>query len=248
MYYEEGCHGRVTVGPLTTDTAARLAALPGEWLEYDPPSGAIVVRHIQPGSAPSLPTITAELVRMLAAIPVEHHDRIQGGQFFIHTEDSRHLARLQVAPGGGVRLDWAHPDFAKSRRQPYTDGREIPIDAVYCRLNGSVSFRAADPGRAAQELQRTADTWEGLYPEGDFRAAPGTTAGSVDVVMRDVNLDARLLVRRLGDLAAPGSVQGTVDVGSFDDRHPDDQVRLTFQDGQAWVQEPYFWADAPSSR
>jgi len=242
MFHEMGCHGRIAVGPLGPDVEARLAGMPGEWLEFDQPSGAIVVRHIQPTSAPSLPTITAELVRMLSEIPLEAHPAIGGGELFIQTEDSPHLVRIRVTSGGGVRLDWARPDFAGGRKQPFTDDRQIPIEAVYCRLNGTVTFDATDTTRAARELQRTADTYEGLYPEGDFRAHVGDTA-RVHVTMRDVNLDVRLLIHRVSELATSGSPRGTVDVNSFDDRHPDDRIRVLFEDGTVWVQEPYFWPD-----
>lgn len=247
MFYEEGCHGRVTVGPLPDDVVGRLAALPGEWLEFDPPRGTIVVRHIQPSAAPTLPTIAAELVRMLAEIPLTLHAQIAGGEFQVHTEDSPHLVRIRVGEGGGVRIDWAQPDFAKGRKQPYADGA-IPIDGVYCRLNGAVTFRASDPARAAREIQQVADTYEGLYPEGDFTATPGKERGTAEIAMRDVNLDPRVLVARLTSLAEPGSLQGTVEVSSFDDRHPDDRVRLGFQDGKTWVQEPYFFPDTPATR
>jgi hypothetical protein len=246
MFYENGCHGRVGVGSLPADVSARLVALPGEWLEYDAPVGAIVVRHIQPTSAPTLPTIAAELVRMLAEIPVDLHPRITGGEFFVHTEDSPNLVRIRVAAGGGVRIDWAHPDFAKGRKQPYEDAA-ISIDGVYCRLNGTITLEAANAEHAARQLQQVADTYEGLYPEGDFRAT-AASAGAVQVTMRDVNLDPRLLVARLSALAKPGGIRGTVDISSFDDRHPDERVRLLFQDGAAWVQEPYFWPDAQAPR
>lgn len=242
MFHETGCHGRIAVGPLDPVVSSQLASVPGEWLEFDPPSGAIVVRHIQPSSEPSLPTIAAELVRMLADIPVEAHSAIEGGDLFVQTEDSPHVVRIRVAPGGGVRLDWAHPDFARGRKEQFAGGDQIPIDAVYCRLNGTVAFEAADAARAAQELQHTADTYEGLYPEGDFRTQ---VAGSkVSVAMRDVNLDARLLIRRVNELATAGSADGTVDVSSFDDRHPDARVRVLFEAGAVSVQEPYYWPDA----
>jgi len=247
MFHEEGCHGRVGVGPLPEDVSAKLARLPGEWLEFDVPLGAIVVRHIQPTSTPTLPTIAAELVRMMGEIPVDLHPQIAGGEFLVHTEDSPSLVRIRVAPGGGVRIDWAHPDFAKGRKQPYVEAA-IPIEGVYSRLNGTVAFEAADPAYAARQLQQVADTYEGLYPEGDFRATPADPTGTVQVTMRDVNLDPRLLVARLIALARPGRVGGTVDVSSFDDRHPDDRVRVLFQDGTTWIQEPYFWPDAPAPR
>jgi hypothetical protein len=247
MFYEQGCHGRVQVGSLPGEVAARLAALPGEWLEFDASLGAIVVRHIQPTAAPTLPTIAAELVRILVEIPVALHRQIAGGDFHVHTEDSPHLVRIRVDPGGAVRIDWAHPDYAAARKRLYDDDA-IPIEGVYCRLNGTVTLRATDARGAARQLQRVADTYEGLYPEGDFQARPAAKpAGTVDVELRDVNLDPRLLVARLVALADEGSLRGTIEVRSFDDRRPDDRVRLVFQDGSVWVQEPYFFPDAAAS-
>ena len=247
MFYEDGCHGRVQVGSLPGDVVARLATLPGEWLEFDAPLGAIVVRHIQPTAAPALPTIAAELVRMLAEIPVALHAQIAGGAFHVHSDDTPHLVRIRVDPGGGVRIDWAHPDYATSRKRPY-DGEAIPIEGVYCRLNGTVTLRAPDAAGVARELQRVADTYEGLYPEGDFRAMPVQRLGTVEVGLQDVNLDPRLLVASLLALAEPGTLDGAIEVRSFDDRHPDDRVRLVFQEGRAWVQEPYLFPDLPASR
>jgi hypothetical protein len=244
MFYDEGCHGRVVVGDLPDEIRHRLVAIPGEWLEFDPSAGVIVVRHVQPTSGPSLPTIARELVWMLAEIPAELHERIGGGELLVHTEDSPHLVRLRVEPGGSVRIDWAHPSYAEARKKPYTDGREVPTESVFCRLNGQVTFAAQNPEVAARDMQRLADTFEGLYPEGDFRAGP--VEGGVRVVMRDVNLDARLLVARLQGLAQPGSVAGSVEVSSFDDRHPDERVRIVFHEGKTWVQEPFLWA-APAN-
>jgi len=248
MFYEEGCHGRVVVGPLREEIRAALAALPGEWLEYDAPSGAIVVRHIQPTSAPSLPTIAHELVRMLSEIPVDLHDAILGGDFFVHTEDSPHLVRLRVERGGSVRISWAQPRYTETRRAPYRSEAQIPVEPVVCRLNGGVTFTAPDPAKAARDVQRLADTYEGLYPEGHFHAATDAATGTVRVEMRDANLDARLLVARLSALATAGSVTGAVEVSSFDERRPDDRVRLVFQGGETWVQEPYLFDEAPAVR
>jgi hypothetical protein len=244
MFYEEGCQGRVLVGNLPAEVRRRLGALPGEWLEFDQPAGAIVVRHIQPTAAPTLPTIAAELVRMIGEIPVELHAGIEGGELFVHTEDTPHLVRIRVARGGGVRLDWAQSDFDTGRKRPYTSAEPAPIEGVYSRLNGTVTLAATDPAAAARQLQKTADTYEGLYPEGDFAAS--AESGSVRVALRDVNLDPRLLVAHLDALATRGSLRGTIDVSSFDDRRPDDRFRILFQDGQAWMQEPYFWPESPT--
>lgn len=248
MFHDQGCQGRVLIGPLREDVRAQLAKLPGEWLEYDAPTSAIVVRHIQPTAAPCLPTIVSELVRMLSTIPVERHEAIIGGDLFVHTEDSPHMVRLRVEQGGGVRISWAHPRFAGARRQPYTGGAQIPIDAVFCRLSGDVTFRARDPGRAARELQRLADTYEGLYPEGDFEASADRAAGAVRVHMQDANVDVRLLVDHLLARAAAGTATGAIDVSTFDVRFPDERVRVVFEAGQPWLEEPALFDELPAAR
>ena len=245
MFHQQGCHGRVVIGPLPTPVQARLASLPGEWLEFDGPSGAIVVRHIQPTATPCLPTIVAEVVRMLAAVPVELHERIGGGDLFVHAEDSPHVVRLRVDQGGGLRITWAHPCFANAPRQPYA-GSRIEIDPVFCRLSGEVTLSAADPARAAKEIQRLADTFEGLYPEGDFQALPDKAQRSVRVHMHNANLDVRVLLERLLQIASPRSADGAIEVSSFDERYPDDRVRVVIEKGQAWVEEPALFDETPA--
>ena len=247
MFHDQGCHGRVTLGALPEVTRARLTGLPGEWLEFDPPSGAIVVRHIQPTAAPCLPTIAHELVRMLAAVPIELHEAIPGGGLYVHTEDSPHVVRLRVEAGGAVHISWAHPRFGGAPRQRYAPDA-IGIDAVFCRLTGNVTFAAAEPAGAARQLQRLADTFEGLYPEGHFRASPESARGAVRVEMEDANLDVRLLVTRLLELATPGSADGAIQVGTFDVRRPDDRVRVVLERGQAWVEEATLFDEAPVTR
>ncbi len=248
MFHEQGCRGRVLIGPLPDAIQAGLATLPGEWLEYDAPAGAIVVRHIQPTAAPCLPTIVAELVRMLSTIPVGLHEVIGGGDLFIHTEDNPHVVRLRVERGGNLRINWAHPCFSGAPRQPYAGGKQIGIDPVFCRLNGDVTVGAADPARAAREIQRLADTFEGLYPEGDFQASADRAHGTVRVHMADANVDIRLLVERLLLVASPGAADGAIEVSSFDERFPDDRVRVVFEDGRAWVEEPALFDESPATR
>jgi hypothetical protein len=237
MHYRDGCHGRVQVGPLPDAIHARLAALPGEWLEYDAESGAIVVRHVQPTGSPTLPTIVHELVRMLAAIPVELHGDLSGGELLVHAEDSPHVVRIRVARGGSVRVDWAHPRFEEAGRRPYAGTGDIRIDPEFCRLAGRVTFAAPDAARAARDIQRLADTFEGLYPEGQFRAVGEPARGTVEVDMRDANVDAGLLVDRLMERSTPGSLDGAIEVASFDERYPDDRVRLVFRADGVWIQD-----------
>lgn len=247
MFHDQGCQGRVLIGPLPDQVRANLTTLPGEWLEYDAPSEAIVVRHIQPSAAPCLPTIVAELVRMLSLIPVEHHGAIGGGDFFIHTEDSPHVVRLRVDPGGALRINWAHPSFSGAPRQPYAASR-VGIDPVFCRLTGDVTLGAADPPRAARALQRLADTYEGLYPEGDFRTSTNRTTDTVRVHMQDANVDIRILVDRILALATPGTAQGVIEVSSFDVRFPDERVHVVFEAGRAWVEEPSLFDENAAAR
>ncbi|HET7040282.1 MAG TPA: hypothetical protein VFH97_10385 [Gemmatimonadales bacterium] len=244
MHTLDGCHGRILVGQLPDAVRARLAALPGEWLEYDAPAGAIVVRHIQPTSSPTLPTIAHELVRMLAAIPLALHADIPGGELLAHAEESPHVVRLSVSRGGGLRIDWAHPSYDSAQRTPYDSGAQIPVDGVFCRLDGRLTFGADDPARAVRELQRLADTFEGLYPEGFFRAAAETAAPMVHVEMREANLDPRLLINRVLELAAPGTLDGAVEVTSFDERYPDERVRLVFGANRVWVEAPHLFEPA----
>ena len=82
MAYQPGCQGRVVVGALPEPVQRALLAIPGDWLEYDPPSRSIVVRHVQPTDDPVLPAVTVELVRILSEIPFERLADIEGGDLF----------------------------------------------------------------------------------------------------------------------------------------------------------------------
>ena len=57
MFYDQGCIGRVELGAIPGELADRLSGIPGEWLEYEPASMAIVVRHVEPTSTRHLPAI-----------------------------------------------------------------------------------------------------------------------------------------------------------------------------------------------
>jgi hypothetical protein len=235
-----GCHGRVVVGSLPADVAQSLEALPGDWLEYDGTAQAIVVRHVQPTGGAIVPTVVSELVRMLALIPYDLQEQLAGGTLLAHTEDEGRLVRITVAPGGGLHVEWAHPDYAGAEKQPF-DGHEIKIEGYEQRLNGQLTFRSADPQGAASGVQLFADTFEGLYPEGDFRAAADPELGSVTVTMRDVNLDVRVLIEKLRGMADPGSITGRVSLASFREAVPEHLLRLVFEGGEAWVQRPLLW-------
>ena len=243
MFYDQGCFGRVDLGDLPSDVASRLSQIPGEWLEFDSPSGAIVVRHVEPTSTHHLPAIAFELVRLFAELPAEFHGEIPGGAFFVHTEGEKgQLIRLRVERGGAIHIRWAHPSFKQATRQPYGGPGELEIDPEVQRLDGEVTFSAEDPETAAANVQDLADTFEGLYPEGDFLAEP-TGEGRVKVTMKEVNLDASLLVQRMTELASKGSLAGRFQVSSFGTVIPETQRRILFQDGEVFVQQPLLWPD-----
>lgn len=240
MSYQSGCQGRVIVGSLPDAVQAALVQLPGDWLEYDPSARAIVVRHVQPTDEPVLPAVTVELVRMLSAIPFERQMDVEGGDLFVHLEETGRLVRLRVERGGSLHVQWARPDYAGAVRRPWTGGREIVIESWDQRLNGTVSFATDDAPEAARALQELADTFEGLHPEGDFR--PTAEGDRVDVHLRDVNLDATLFVDAAHRLARPRSLEGRLDVGSFGEFVPEKLVRILFEKGETWVQHPLLWS------
>jgi hypothetical protein len=242
MFYDQGCVGRVELGPVPKDVAKRLTAIPGEWLEFDPPSGAIVVRHVEPTSARHLPAITFELVRIFSEIPAQLHGKIPGGDLFVHTEDEQgQLVRIRVESGGTIHIQWAHPDFHQALRRPYMGGSELTIDPEFQRLDGKVTFRSPTPESAALALQDLVDTFEGLYPEGDC-VARSTGGQEVELTMKEVNLDAALLVALLKQLADPRSLSGRFEVSAFGTILPEKKLRFVFEDGKLWVQHPLLWA------
>jgi len=242
MFAEFGCYGRVVLGPLPPEVVHRLESVPAEWLEYNATAGTIEVRYVQPSDAPVLPTVVSELVHMLDAIPYELLAQIAGGHLLVHTENEGRLVRIAVDAGGSFHVQWAQPDYAGSEKRPFA-GHEIEIPPYEQRLRGRVSLRAAQPAAAARSLQDLADTYEGLYPEGDFHAVPSAD-GTVSVTLNDVNLDARLLIDALERQAAPRSLTGRLTLGSFKEAMPEHMLRLVFEDGAVWVQRPLLWSHA----
>jgi hypothetical protein len=243
MFYDQGCFGRVDLGDLPQEVADRLAKIPGEWLEYDPPSGAIVVRHVEPSTTHHLPAVACELVRLFAEIPAEFHGKIPGGALFVHTEEEHgQLIRLRVEAGGAIHVRWAHPSFKQATRLPYAGGSEFVVDPEIQRLNGAVSFEARDPEAAVAAVQDLAETFEGLYPAGDcVLRAPGE--GKVELRMEDVNLDATLLIELLQKLAEAGTLSGRFQVSSFGTVIPENQRRVLFEGGEVLVQHPLLWPE-----
>jgi hypothetical protein len=239
MAYQPGCQGRVVVGALPESVQRTLVSMPGDWLEYDPPSGSIVVRHIQPTDDPVLPAVTVELVRLISVLPFESLADIEGGDLFVHTEEAGRLVRLRVEPGGALHIQWARPGYSGAQKRAWSDGHELRHEPWNHRLNGEVTFRTAND-LAAESLQELADTYEGLHPEGDFEAV--AEGPEVRVTLRDVNLDGKLFVDALHRFAGPRTLEGRVDVGSFREQAPEQLVRVLFEKGETWVQHPMLWS------
>jgi hypothetical protein len=243
MFYDQGCIGRVELGPIPEELSKRLLAVPGEWLEYDPPSGSVVVRHVEPTSTRHLPAIVHELVRIFAEIPPELHPTIPGGDLFVHTADERgQLVRVRVEPGGAIRIQWAHPNFKRALRRPYAGGTEVVIDPEVQQLNGTVTFRARDVHKAARALEELIEGFEGLYPVGNC-VVNVSNGEAVELSMEETNLDSTLLVDLLQKLAEPRTLSGRFEVSSFGTVQPEQRVRFLFEDGKVWVQHPLLWAD-----
>ena len=239
MAYQPGCQGRVVVGALPESVQRGLVAIPGDWLEYDPASRSIIVRHIEPTDEPVLPAVTVELVRILSVIPFDSLAGIEGGDLFVHIEETGRLVRLRVEPGGSLHIQWARPGYSGATKRAWSDGHEIVNEPWNHRLNGEVKFAAGDPESAAAALQELADTYEGLHPEGDFVAS--VVESRVTVKLREVNLDGKLMVEALQRLANPRSLEGQLDVGSFRELAPEQLVRILFEKGETWVQHPMLW-------
>jgi hypothetical protein len=244
MFYDHGCHGEVQLGPLPPAVKDRLQSEPGEWLEYEATSNRIVVRHVQPTSGPDLPIVVGELVQLLSEIPVELHQEIEGGDFYVHTEDTAQLVRLHVESGGGVDIRWAQPNFTEASKRPYEGRKDISLDPhVHC-LNGVVTFTANDPSQAAKSVQNLADRFEGLYPQGVCEATVEAD-DQVRLKMKDLNLDAHLLIEHLRNVATPSSLAGRFVVSSFGESQIEDHARVGFEGKDIFVQNPVLWADLP---
>ena len=172
-------------------------------------------------------------------IPFDSLAGIEGGDLFVHIEETGRLVRLRVEPGGSLHIQWARPGYTGATKRAWSDGHEIVNEPWNHRLNGEVTFGAGDPESAADGLQELADTYEGLHPEGDFVAS--VEGSRVTVTLREVNLDGKLMVETLQRLASARSLEGRLDVGSFRELAPEQLVRILFEKGETRVQHPMLW-------
>ena len=69
------------------------------------------------------------------------------------------------------------------------------------------------------------------------------SGNQVRVQMKNLNLDAHLLVAELQKIAEPDSLSGGFLVTSFGEAQPEDHARIVFEAGRTLVQHAMLWPD-----
>jgi hypothetical protein len=234
---EFDCEGRIAVGPLSSATAARLAALGGEWLEYSPEEAAIVVRHVEPGGSPAPAAVAAELIALLDALAPRERASGGGGALAVRDRGSRALLlRLQVS-GGSIGVEWPQEDWTHA--VPVATQEVFgAIPAVSARVSGRVEFAAPPPSE--KRLEAFVDGFEGLYPEGELDLT--RDGDTVRAEFCNVNVGPEQLLRRLRELAMPAdSLRGELAISAFGRDAVDRHFRLVLRGGEVEASRPALW-------
>jgi hypothetical protein len=239
-----GCTGRIDLGNLSRETQRRLEEVDATWLEFSPDPPSLVVRHVQPDAISPPREIGGELLEFLTRVSDVERRAFPGGALYYLDDQTGQHFRLRVSRGGVLTVSWAHPSYEDARSVPY-EGRATPVVfEPYQRLNGSVSL-TAKPG-AADEIRLTIERPAGLCPQGEYELHPiGDVLG---LELREVNSSVVPLVETLGQVAAPGSLNGQIDVRSFRAGDLEDYCRFVFENGDVRLLRPSLWSDAPADR
>ncbi len=230
--------GKIRLGPLSASTSERLARLGGEWLEFSPEEGALVVRHVQPGGSPALAAVPAELITILESLPAAERETLPGGALVVR-DRSGILLRL-VVEGGEIRIQWPREDWSHAIDVPVEDELRS-ADPFSARVSGHVRFQA--PAGAEGFLNEFVEGFEGLYPAGelDLERQGAWVRGQ----LRAVNVGPRQLLDRLRELAAPpDSLEADLDVGSFLRHAGGRDFRLRVRGGVARALRPALWRES----
>ena len=239
-----GCRGRINLGKLSQETQRRLEGVEATWLEYSPDSSSLVVRHVQPDAISPPREIGGELLEFLTQVSEVERRAFPGGALYYLDEQTGQYLRLRVSAGGVLTVSWAHPSYEDARSVPY-EGHSTPVVfEPYQRLNGSASF-AARPG-AADEVRLTIERPAGLCPQGEYELRPD--GEKLGLELHDVNSSVVPLVETLRQVAAPGSLNGQIDVRSFRAGDLEDYCRFVFKNGELRLLRPSLWSDAPAER
>jgi hypothetical protein len=99
----------------------------------------------------------------------------------------------------------------------------------------------AKPG-AADEIRQTIERPAGLCPQGEYDLRPDGEAQVLE--LRQVNSSVVPLVETLRQVAAPGSLNGQIDVSSFRAGDLEDYCRFVFENGEVRLLRPSLWSDA----
>lgn len=232
------CRGEVALGELGEESRARLLGFSGEWLEYEARTGRIVVRHIQPGGAPALSAVPAELIAMLEVLTADERERLRGGTLIVGDRTGV-LLRLLVEPGE-IRIQWPHEDWSHATEMPLAEALAL-VEPVSARVSGTLRFQAAAGARA--KLVDFIEGFEGLYPDGDLRL--DREGAKVQVELRGVNVGPGELLAQLRELAEPlASLEGDLKVSSFAAHALDRDFRLQLRAGEARAERPALWRES----
>lgn len=232
---ELDCSGRIDLGPLSPETVERLELLGGEWLEYSPEVRALVVCHIQPGGAPTLSALPAELIAFLDALSRDEREALPGGTLVVR-ERAGSVLRLVVA-GGEILVQWPREDWSLAEAVDL-EALLAQLDPASARISGGIRLTAR-PG-AEDRLVELVGRFDGLYPEGDLRVERQGEALRAE--LRDVNVGPEQLLAKLRQLAdPPESLEGEIEVGSFLPHALDGDFRLTLERGRTQAVRPALW-------
>jgi len=231
------CAGEVRVGELGSTTRDRLLELGGEWLELDARLGRIVVRHVQPGGAPALSAVPAELIAILEAMTPDERERVGGGT--LEVRDRTGVVMRLVVDAGEIRVQWPREDWEHAIEVPLDEALET-VDPVSARISGRLRFTAAPGARAA--IVDLIEGFEGLYPGGDLRLE--RDGDEVRVELRGINVDPEELLALLRRLAVPpASLDGELEVGSFVENAVERDFRLRLAAGRVAAARPKLWRE-----
>lgn len=237
---ELDCTGEVLLGSLSPTTLDRMAQLRGEWLELSPEEGKLVLCHVQPGGPPTLSALPAELIAFLDALTPEERSAIPGGTLTVR-DRAGSVVRL-VAAQGEIHVQWPREDW--SQAEPVElDSMLAQIASASARISGSVTLAA---GSGAEEaLVELVGRFEGLYPEGDLRIA--REDGTLRLRLTDVNVGPEQLLSALRRTAdPPESLEGELEVASFQPHAHDHDFRITIRRGVAHASRPTLWPEIQS--
>jgi len=232
------CSGEIAVGELGPATRERLAQLGGEWLEYDPrAAGRVVVRHVQPGGAPAVQAVPAELIAILETLAPDERERVRGGTLVVR--DRTGVALRLAVDAGEIRIQWPREDWTHAVEVPVAQALAA-VEPAAARVSGALRF-SAPPGARA-ELAEFVERFEGLYPDGDLRL--DRDGSEVRVELRGINVGPGELLAKVRQLAQPPqSLAGALEIGSYVPNAVERDFRLTIAAGEARAERPALWRE-----